>query len=68
MRKQNSDFIFAFDSVSEWKCSINLSEDKFLIPLELLRFSNPIDDVWICFSLIKRKYKKYNRKSNRNWS
>jgi len=55
MRKQNNDSIFAFDSVSEWKCSINLSEDKFLIPLELLRLSSPIDDIWICFSLIKRK-------------
>ena len=55
MRKQNNDSIFAFDSVSEWRCSINLSKDKFLIPLELSRFSNPTEDVWLCFSLIKRK-------------
>ena len=55
MRKRTGDNILVFNDDEEWlsKCSF---EDKFkLNPEKLLRNREKIEDIWICFGLVKTK-------------
>ena len=54
MRKESGDFIYVFNDLVEWKCKINFSENDEIIPYEFVRKKNKIEDIWICFSLIKK--------------
>lgn len=54
MRKESGDFIYAFNDLVEWKCKINFVQNDFIVPFEFIRHKKKIEDIWICFSLIKK--------------
>ncbi len=55
MRKKNGDKIIAFNGHEEWSCLFNLKNEISLKPIERLRAKKKIPDIWICFSLVKKR-------------
>ncbi len=59
MRKKNGEIIMAFDRKSEWKCILLLEEKISIKPIKKLRSNFYVPDVWVCFSLVKKKNVNY---------
>ena len=54
MRKKENDKILIFNENEEWSGRLQL-EEKRVIPENLIKRSEAIPDIWLCFALIKSK-------------
>jgi 16S rRNA (uracil1498-N3)-methyltransferase len=59
MRKKNGEKVLAFDESSEWECRLLFEEKVSLNPIKKIRSGKMIPDIWICFSLVKKKNVNY---------
>ena len=55
MRKKENDKILIFNENEEWSGRLQLEEKKRVIPENLIKRSEAIPDIWLCFALIKSK-------------
>jgi 16S rRNA (uracil1498-N3)-methyltransferase len=55
MRKKENDKILIFNENEEWSGRLKLEEKKAVIPEHLIKRSEAIPDIWLCFALIKSK-------------
>ena len=55
MRKKENDKILIFNENEEWYGKLQLEERKGVIPEHLIKRSEAIPDIWLCFALIKSK-------------
>ena len=55
MRKKENDKILIFNENEEWSGRLKLEGKKAVIPEHLIKRSEAIPDIWLCFALIKSK-------------
>ncbi len=55
MRKKDGDKIFIFDGEEEWSASLKVNKKISIFPTKLLRTKSLVQDIWICFGLVKLK-------------
>ncbi len=55
MRKKNGDDIFIFNDCEEWLSTCVFDKEFRLNPQKFLRKNEEIEDIWICFGLIKSR-------------
>tara|TARA_B100000963_G_C22604615_1_gene661873 strand:- start:1138 stop:1842 length:705 start_codon:yes stop_codon:yes gene_type:complete len=55
LRTKNGDIVRAFDNDSEWNCIFSLEGEVTIMPFEKLRSNSFVPDIWVCFSLVKKR-------------
>ncbi len=55
MRKKENDKIFIFNEREEWCGKLQLVGEKKVIPEHLIKKTEVVPDIWLCFALIKSK-------------
>ncbi len=55
MRKKENDKIFIFNENEEWCGRLEFASEKKVVPEYLIKKSEAIPDIWLCFALIKSK-------------
>jgi len=55
MRRQSGDIIIIFNNHEEWDSICEIGVEFLVKPRNLLRKKNKIQDIWICFGLVKPK-------------
>ncbi len=59
MRKRNGDEIYIFNENEEWRAKISYEKKMKVIPISMIKKSQKIPDIWLCFAMIKSKNLSY---------